>query len=421
MKDINYVIEHTKLNVDKKYKNGEVFTPIELINKMLDTLPEDVWSNPDLKWLDTSAGIANFPFIIYERLMVGLKIKNKMKRTKHILTNMIYMVELDATNCNHIREIFGNNKINLYEGSYFDYCPDITFDIILGNPPYQFKAHNKKSKPIWHLFVKYSYEKLLNEKGFLLFIHPSGWRDISGIYRKIYDYIKEHKLIYLNMNTYKTGQKVFKVNTNFDYYLIQHVKETDNMTTVNDIDNNEYKINLNEWDFIPNGKFEVFEKLLAKKDNEINVLYDSSTYDTRNDCFKKKIDVLYDRTMYGIDKNNMDKLKTDNYKYPCVYTISQKNGLKCFYSYINKGHFGIPKVIWTNGSGTYPIIDKIGEYGLTQFAYAIIDDKDNLEKIKDAMLNIDFLNLMKYTIFKKDNNYNFKIIALFRKDFYNMF
>jgi hypothetical protein len=296
MKDLNYIIEHSKLDVDKKNKNGEVFTPVDVINKMLDTLPKDVWSNPDLEWLDPSAGLANFPFIIYERLMDGLKdkIKNKNKRTKHILTNMIYMVELDENNCNHIREVFGKNKINLYEGSYFDYKPGITFDIIVSNPPYQFKAANKKSKPLWHLFVKYSYEKLLNENGYLLFIHPSGWRDISGIYRKIYDYIKEHNLIYLNMNSYKTGQKVFKVGTNFDYYLVKNIKTNDNMTLVNDIDDKEYEINLNEWEFIPNGKFDIFEKLLAKKDNKIDVLYDSSTYDIRKDCFKNKIDLLHD-------------------------------------------------------------------------------------------------------------------------------
>ena len=36
-------------NVQKK-KNGEVFTPLSLVNDMLDQLPEHVWSDKNLKW-----------------------------------------------------------------------------------------------------------------------------------------------------------------------------------------------------------------------------------------------------------------------------------------------------------------------------------------------------------------------------------
>ena len=60
-------------NVEKKTR-GEVFTPMQLVNEMLDTLPENVWTNPDLKWLDPAAGIGNFPIAIYMRLMECLKI-----------------------------------------------------------------------------------------------------------------------------------------------------------------------------------------------------------------------------------------------------------------------------------------------------------------------------------------------------------
>jgi len=108
-----------------------------------------------------------------------------------------------------------------------------------------------------------------------------------------------------------------------------------------------------------------------------------------------------------------------NVMYPCVYTISMKDGINCKYSNEDKGHFGIPKVIWSNGSGD-PIIDDTGKYGLTEFAYAIVDKKNNLKKIRDAMVNKDFLELMSYAIFKKDSKYNYKIIGLFRKDFYNV-
>lgn len=115
-------------------------------------------------------------------------------------------------------------------------------------------------------------------------------------------------------------------------------------------------------------------------------------------------------------KNN----NNDGFIFPCVYTISQGKGVSVWYSNINKGHFGIPKVIWTNGRGS-PIIDDEGIYGLTEFAYGIVDEKKNLQKIKDAMISNDFINLMRYVIFKKNNKYNYKIIRLFKKDFYKYF
>ena len=37
------------------------------------------------------------------------------------------------------------------------------------------------------------------------------------------------------------------------------------------------------------------------------------------------------------------------------------------------------------------------------------------------MISEKFINLMKYLTFKQDNKYNYKIIALFKKDFYNDF
>ena len=94
--------------------------------------------------------------------------------------------------------------------------------------------------------------------------------------------------------------------------------------------------------------------------------------------------------------------------------------MKCFYSSEKNGHFDIPKVIWSNGLGTYPIIDKNGKYGLTQFSYGIIDDKKNLNKIKLSLENTNFIKLMEYVKFT-NNKYNYKVIALFKKDFWKEF
>ena len=117
-------------DINAKKERGEVFTPLNLINGdrqvgkkahhyggaeakeeskgMLDHLPPEVWKNPNLKWLDPANGIGNFPICVYYRLMDGLKdlFPDKKKRSKHIIENMLYMVELDSSNVAISRSIF---------------------------------------------------------------------------------------------------------------------------------------------------------------------------------------------------------------------------------------------------------------------------------------------------------------------------
>lgn len=53
--------------------NDEVFTPPMVANKMLDTLPQHVWTNPHLKWLDPSVKTGVFLREAAKRLLDGLK------------------------------------------------------------------------------------------------------------------------------------------------------------------------------------------------------------------------------------------------------------------------------------------------------------------------------------------------------------
>jgi hypothetical protein len=395
-------------NVKNKKERGEVFTPIELVKEMLDKLPKEVWANPDLKWLDPAVGIGNFPIIAYLNLMDGLKEwqPNEEKRRKHILENMLYMVEINNNNIIILNDLLCGNKykLNIHTGDFLE--ADLNkifgiekFDIIMGNPPYQKQVGPNKTQPIWNLFTNLSIDKL-NLDGYLIFIHPSGWRNITGNFRDVYDKVMSTKLIYINMNNFKKGNKIFGVGTNFDYYLLQN-NDIKQSVKIVDIYDKEYNIDLSKWSFIPSGGFELFEKIIARDDED-------------------KIDVIYSRSLYGTDKKNMNEKKTDKFKHPCIYTITLRNGIKCFYSEEKKGHFGIPKVIWTNGLGTYPILDDNGKYGLTQFSYAIIDDKENLDNIKQTLETEEFIKLMEYVKFT-NNKYNYKIISLMKKDFWKTY
>ena len=65
---LNYIDKFLKPSEREKKLKGEVFTPLSLVKEMLDKLPEELWYNPNLKWLDPANGMGNFPIIIYQRL-----------------------------------------------------------------------------------------------------------------------------------------------------------------------------------------------------------------------------------------------------------------------------------------------------------------------------------------------------------------
>lgn len=399
------------ISESEKKQLGEVFTPFELIDEMLDTLPKEVWSDSTLKWLDPSDGIGNFPIRIVGRLLEGLKDfePDYDKRYKHIMENMIYVCDINPKNMFIFNNLFDPNnnlKLNTYTGSFlgdgFDNWMKITgvdkFDVVVGNPPYQEKVGRRKSEPIWDKFVSKSFT-ILSENGYLNMVHPSSWRSPKGRFRHIYDLFIDKNLIYLSMNDFKSGQNIFGVGTNFDFYCIKNTINKNNKTKIKTIDNDTVEINLSNYSFIPNGKFDIFQKLIANP-NETTV------------------DVLYSRSSYGTDKINMSREQSEEFKYPCIYTITTKGGINLFYSNTNQnGHYDIPKIIWSNGLGTYPIIDNDGIYGITQFSYAIIDEKQNFKNIKNVLMSDEFIKLMDYVKFT-NNKYDYKVIQTLKKDFW---
>lgn len=70
---------------------GEVFTPSELVNEILDEVPIEMWKDPDEKWLDPTCGDGVFLTEIKQRLL-------KYHSERHILLHMIYGVDITEKN-----------------------------------------------------------------------------------------------------------------------------------------------------------------------------------------------------------------------------------------------------------------------------------------------------------------------------------
>jgi hypothetical protein len=161
---------------------GEVFTPIELIEKVMAHLPKSVWKNPDLKWIDPANGIGNFPVVIFYKLDEGLKEwePNEKKRRKHIIENMLYMIELQSNNNRIARRIFetlcDGCKPNILTANSLELTPlklqakgfPEKYDIVMGNPPFQ-KGRNAQ---FYVYFIDLA-NKIIKDNGYLLYIIPN--------------------------------------------------------------------------------------------------------------------------------------------------------------------------------------------------------------------------------------------------------
>ncbi len=90
----DYIEKFDILETITNVGNDEVFTPKKTCDMMLDILPEEVWHNPNYKWLNPSTKNGIFEREIAIRLDEGLKeiIPDVEKRRKHILQNMIYSI-----------------------------------------------------------------------------------------------------------------------------------------------------------------------------------------------------------------------------------------------------------------------------------------------------------------------------------------
>jgi hypothetical protein len=251
------------------------------------------------------------------------------------------------------------------------------------------------------LFVE-KYISILEEGGYMTMVHPSGWRNVDGVFKKTQELMLKRKIIYLEIHNENDGLKIFGAETRYDFYTLHNVSNNDYITKIKGQDGIIEYINLSKQEFIPNNNIKKIYSLVSKDNNTVNIIADSS---------------------YHTQRPHLNKEKNDIFCFPCVYTVKSGDNITKWYSNINtNGHFNIPKLIWSNFriSSAGSIVDYNGQYGLTQFSYAIVDNVDNLFDIKKAFDTKEFRNLME-SCSVSDMSINRKIIATFRKDFWKEF
>lgn len=414
----NLLKEYVKIADVERKKHGEVHTPFEELAepmvRLVEKYDKEFWKNKNHKVLDSSAGYGTFLILAAYKFMVGLKDEFPIEeeRFKWIVENCLYYGELQAKSVFSwlvAIDPYDEYETNIYWGSFlsedFDkHSKEVwgveKFDLIIQNPPYQksSKISAATDKPIWHLFVDKSM-LLLSECGKMVMVHPSGWRSIRT-FRNTKKKMVDKNMKYLKMHSFRDGQNMFNAAINFDYYLLEN-NNYEGTTKIICEDDSITNIDISEIEILPSENIIEISDLFAKEGEERVELISNSSYHTQRKFISKEESLAN--------------------PYPCVYTVRTNHQPTIRWSSLNgRGHFGIGKVIFARGaSGT--ICDETGTYGLTEFAYGIVDDVNNLERIKKVLDSEYFIkNIM---LFKNSlgDRYNRKMIAQFRKDFWKEF
>jgi len=412
-----------RLTIRKEQKDlfGEVFTPIEIICEMLDKIPDEVWKNPNLKWLDPANGIGNFPVVVYYKLMESLKDVydpsnfNGKSLSKYIIEDMLYMVELNPVNSKVCEKIFNmidpHATPNIITKSFLDFSPSDfrdkgidKFDVVIGNPPFQksqIGVRKGKGQNIWDKFVIKSFE-IMKENSIFAFIHPPNWR---GPDHKLWNIMKLKQILYIHIFNKKSTIKIFNgAVTRTDIYVLEN-KPLYKDTIIIDELGNKNSINLFNWKpFLPNYDYDNIKQILTP-DNGIDIIY--NTY-YHNQNFKKG---------YLSDK------KTNVYKIPIVHSVN-KEGIGYWYSSLKKKEHFIPKVILNVNEKQYNYKeqnDYNGLMGMSNNSFGIpITSKKEGDLILKAIGTDKFKTMIKATKWGSFQT-DYKMFKYFKKDFYKYF
>jgi type I restriction-modification system DNA methylase subunit len=326
-----------------KVMYGEVITPTSLIKQMVDLIPKND-TICDTIWLDPGCGSGSFANYLHNIL----KINNAN----------IHVVELNNCYSDELKLKFVNANIC----DFLLYKPNILFDVIIGNPPYNFSGVKKTpsnnklkkaldGKTIWYDFVWHSLS-LLKTGGYMCMIVPAIWMRPNK--NNMHDTLMRYKIHKIIPMTASETNKLFggHAQTPCSIFLLEKIP-TDFKIFIWDKSTEHFELYT----------FDSYEEALPMCN--ISLVMNLKKQILIKGCLKNVI-----KTNMPSNKISFIDAENDTHKYKNIHTCLLENNIpviKYKFSNIPTMYYtpGIPKLVLAHGVWGHGVIDTTGELGVS--------------------------------------------------------
>jgi hypothetical protein len=429
------IAKHFVPTEEEKKENAEVSTPVSLVDDMLsnDVIPAEFWQKQICRIYEPCCGKGNFVLAIFDKFEEALRERfpDNEERCRHIINNCLYYGDITSLNvfittellkcqvqsyCG-LDEVDDSFKFNSHIGDALTFDAKrhwkiLGFHGVVGNPPYNSSGDVSTGNTIWQDFTRKALSHWVMPDGYLLFVHPSGWRKPNsqrGRFNGMLDLMcKKNHMITLEIHGLEDGKKTFNCGTRYDWYLVQASQPSqDALTKVRDEKGVTTLIDMTKFNWFPNSNVEEISKLIATSPEDSLaslMVYSPSAYEHRKSWMSHKKD------------------EAAGFIHPCVHSTPAA-GVRYMYSKVNNnGHFGVKKVIFGEGGIDNAVFDKDGKYGCTNGTFGIIVDNDAdgeaLLALKD---NEKFKKMLKDSMCWSSFRVDWNMFKHFKKGFWVYF
>lgn len=280
-------------------------TPIDCVEEMVNTIPDEFWRRRDIKILDPCCGYGNFFAVIVQKL-------KQYHTLSYILEHMLYFNDISIERISIVNRIFGVDdlKLNITTQDYLTYDNEMKYDLIVANPPYAKIMSNgrraSKNHNLIGIFITKTLE-LLKDRGYMLFITPDNWMSLSAR-NVLIERLTSLQIHHLNIHTAK---KYFpKIGSSFVWYLIENTPF--------------YK------DIVVEGKFKkhIYRDIVPSQIRKYIPLYYNNIIkniiDKTLDLDNQKFNIETSSDLHAYTKKNfLSKDRNNQYTHKIIHTPSQ--------------------------------------------------------------------------------------------------
>jgi hypothetical protein len=375
------------IELHKRWKadpsKGEVFTPNELVREVCSKIPKSVWENPNSKFLDPCMGTGTILIEIVTHLI------DTYGCSKEDAVSRVYGYD---TRVKYVNRLKRGGFVNVFHKDFLNEKLNMKFDVVIGNPPYQSSTSETNSANA--LWVKFGdkVKDLINEGGYMAFIHPDSWvnfnesyinsnkgRMTTKLYRaRVFGIIKP-VFVWIGDDIRK---KYFQ-HVNVDFSVVIGKKTTEKMSITLKHNSDVVVVDKLGKKIIPKTAkqeiINIFDKLFNNNDNFFNLLQNNQSSfvsDTRKWV-------------------HISKEQTNEHIFPLCNTSSQYNKGQYLWSTVPHEFQNISKVIFSDSGYSRPFYDK-GVYGLSSHSFGIESNLENSEKIIFYLNSKTLKNILSY-------------------------